>query len=104
MVNLQVVEGGKTTGNFLEAFNRFFAENSVPKVCFPDKDGALLKIMKEAEIDVEDFGGILSRERGMIFHTCPSQGHSSHGKIEAKIKIIQESLERSGIKIAVCML
>ena len=98
MVNLQVVEGGKTTGNFLEAFNRFFAENSVPKVCFPDKDGALLKIMKESEIDVEDFGGILSREKGMIFHTCPSQGHSSHGKIEAKIKTIQESLERSGIK------
>ena len=65
MVNLQVVEGGKTTGNFLEAFNRFFAENSVPKVCFPDKDGALLKIMKEAEIDVEDFGGILSKLRSL---------------------------------------
>ena len=54
--------------------------------------------MNEAEIDVQDFGGILSREKGMIFHTCPSQGHYSHGKIEAKIRTIQESLERSGIK------
>ena len=98
MVNLQVVEGGKNTGNFLEAFNRFFVEACVPRMLFPDKDGALLKIMEESKIDVLNLEGILAKERGMMFKTCPSQGHASHGKVEAKIRTVQESMERSGIK------
>ena len=98
MINCQIVEGGKATGNYLEAFNRFFNEVAVPKVFFPDRDGALIKCLKEGEIDIISSSGILSRERGIIFETCVSQGHESHGKIEAKIKTIQESLERSGIK------
>ena len=34
----------------------------------------------------------------MKFQTCASQSHSSHGKVESRIQIIQESLDRSGIK------
>ena len=98
MVNLQVIEGGKNTGNFLEGFNRFFCECTVPKVCFPDKDGALVKIMREAEITVESMDGVFSREKGMNFRLCPSQGHSSHGKIEVKIRTVQETFERAGFK------
>ena len=39
--------------------------------------------------------GTLSRERGIHFRTCSSQNHSAHGRVEARIKMIQESLKRS---------
>ena len=97
-INIQVMEGGKDTDCFLDAFNRFFSEACVPKVFFPDKDGALLKLLAEGEVDLRNLEGILSKERGICFRTCSAQGHSAHGRIEARIKMIQESLERSSIK------
>ena len=101
MVNCQIVEGGKSTGNYLEAFNRFFMEAAVPKVIFPDKDGALLKCLREGQIDLIKPDGTLARERGGIeFETCPSQGHEAHGKIDPKIKSIQECMESLALKIS----
>ena len=98
MVNIQAIEGGKDTGSFLCGFNRFFNECSVPKICFPDKDSALLKILSQGEIDLIGKDGVLSRERGINFQTCPAQGHNAHGMIERKIGLIQDCLNRSGIK------
>ena len=97
-VNCQAMTGGKDTWCVLEVFNRFFWENSVPKIMLPDKDGAFLKVLSEAEIDVVDLEGVLSRERGILFRTCSAQDHSAHGRIEAKIKMIQDSLTRTHIK------
>ena len=82
----------------LEVFNRFFAEACVPKIFLPDKDGAILKIIKEGEINLMSLEGVLSKERGVIFRTCSAQDHSAHGRVEARIKMIQKSLERSSIK------
>ena len=96
--NIQCMVGGKDVGCFLEVFNRFFAEACVPKIFLPDKDGAILKIMKEGEIDLMSLEGVLSKERGVIFRTCSAQDHSAHGRVEARIKMIQKSLERSSIK------
>ena len=98
MINCQMVEGGKDTGCVLDAFNRFFAETCVPKICFPDKDPALLKALAEGEVNLIGSDGVLARVRGIYFQTCPSQGHNAHGRIEARIKMIQECLERSGLK------
>ena len=97
-INIQVMEGGKDTDCFLDVFNRFFAEACVPKICFPDKDGALLKVLAEGEITMVSLEGVLSTEKGIHFRTCSAQDHSAHGRIEARIKMIQQSLERSAIK------
>ena len=97
-INIQVMEGGKDTDCFLDVFNRFFAEACVPKICFPDKDGALLKVLAEGEITMLNMEGVLSTEKGIHFRTCSAQDHSAHGRIEARIKMIQQSLERSAIK------
>ena len=69
----------------------------MPKVFFPDRDGALIKCLEE--VDMIFCNGVLSREseRGITFVTFPSQGHEKHGNIEAKIKAIQQPMERSGI-------
>ena len=42
----------------------------------------------------------LARQRGIYFETCLAQDHSAHGRIEARIKMVQQSLERSNIKLA----
>ena len=74
-------------------------EACVPKIMLPDKDGAFLKALSEGEIDVVDLEGVLSRERGIVFRTCSAQDHSAHGRIEAKIKMIQDSLARTPVKV-----
>ena len=97
-INIQVMEGGKDTDCFLDTFNRFFSEACVPKICLPDKDGALLKLLAEGEVSLRNLEGILSKQRGIHFRTCSAQDHSAHGRIEARIKMIQQSLERSSIR------
>ena len=100
MINCQMMEGGKNTDCVLDAFNRFFAEACVPKICLPDKDGAVIKALAEGEVDIIGRDGVLARQRGILFEPCLAQDHSAHGRIEARIKMVQQSLERSNIKLA----
>lgn len=96
--NIQCMVGGKDVACFLDVFNRFFAEACVPKMFLPDKDSAILKVLGEAEVDLVSLEGVLSRERGITFKTCSAQGHSAHGRVEARIKMLQQSLDRSSLK------
>ena len=96
-VNIQVMVGGKDTACFLDVCNRFFAEACVPKICLPDKDGAILKVLTEGEVNLKDLEGTLNREKGIYFKTCSAQDHSAHGRVEARIKMIQDSLNRSSM-------
>ena len=100
-VNCQIIEK-KNTGAVLDGLNRFFHEVCVPKICYPDKDGAIMKALKEGEIDVLDMQGRLHRERGIYFETCLPQGHYQHGRVERRIRMLQESLERSDMKKSRC--
>ena len=96
-VNCQIIEK-KSTDFVLDGLNRFFAEVCVPKICYPDKDGAIMKALSEGEMTIQDLQGRLHRERGLFFETCLPQGHYQHGRIERKIKQLQESLDRSNIR------
>ena len=42
--------------------------------------------------------GSVAKERGITFETCSAQGHNAHGRIERKIKMVQEAFERSEFK------
>ena len=97
-INCQIMEGGKDVNCILDVFNRFFAEACVPKICFPDKDKAILQALSEGEVDIFGQDGILARVRGISFQTCPAQGHSAHGRIERKIRSIQDCLDKSGMQ------
>ena len=100
-INAQIIER-KTTGAVLDGLNRFFCETSVPKICYPDQDGALMKALTEGEISLLDLQGNLHTERGIKFEVCLPQGHYAHGRIERRIKMIQDSLERSNMKNSRC--
>ena len=57
-VNVQVIEG-KSAEFVLDGCNRFFSEASVPKIMFPDDDGALVLAFTRGEINLEDLSGTL---------------------------------------------
>ena len=100
-INCQVIEK-KNTAAVLDGLNRFFCEVSVPKICYPDQDGALMRALTHGEVNLVDLQGNLSRERGIKFETCLPQGHYAHGRIERRIRMIQESIERSMIRNSKC--
>ena len=100
-VNVQLVEGKKTEF-ILEGCSRFFSETSVPKIMYPDDDGGLCKAFSEGEIDLHDLSGRLFRSKGILFETCPPQGHSSHGRVERVIRSLQDSFKRSGAPSSRC--
>ena len=94
-VNVQVIEG-KSTEFILEGCSRFFNETSVPKILFPDDDGALTLAFSRGEIDMRDLSGNLFKTKGILFEKCVPQAHCGHGKVERAIRSLQESFTRSG--------
>ena len=94
-INLQVIEG-KSTQFVLDGCSRFFHEASVPKILFPDDDGALTLAFSRGEIDVRDLASNLYKVKGILFEKCAPQAHSSHGKVERAIRTLQQSFTRSG--------
>ena len=68
----------------------------------PDDDGALLRSFTRGELSLSDLSGNLYREKGIHFEVCSPQGHSAHGKVERKIRALQESLSQSQIRNSRC--
>ena len=99
--NCQVIEG-KSAGYCMDGFNRFFCETTVPKIVYTDAEGGLLKALNEGEVDLVDMAGNMKLNNGIVFETCVPQGHSAHGKVEKKIHLLQQALERSGIRNSRC--
>ena len=101
MCNVQLIEG-RDTPSVLDGCSRFFDETTVPKVMLPDADGALLKAFTRGEIALTDIAGNLYKVKGIHFEVCPPQGHSAHGKVERKIRTLQEALSSSNLKGSRC--
>ena len=97
-LNVQVMEGGKSVDCVIDVLNRFFSEAAVPKICYIDKDSAMMKVLNEGQIEIISNEGVIAKQRGIQFETCAAQGHSRHGRIEARIKMLQEAFTRSDIK------
>ena len=57
-----------------------------------------MKALEQGEISIQDMQGRLHKERGLYFETCLPQGHYQHGRIERKIRQLQDSLERSDMR------
>ena len=100
-VNCQVIEG-KSADFCMDGFNRFFDETSVPQIIYCDEEGGLVKALKYGKVDLMDLSGNLSVQRGIHFITVVPQGHSGHGRIEKRIHMLQQSLERSELRNSRC--
>ena len=96
-VNVQLIETQDTDG-IMTGFNRFFCEETVPKIVFPDNGSSLLKALQEMEGQTLNMEYRLAEERGITFRACLPQGHSAHGRVERIIRSLQDSLEAANVK------
>ena len=97
LVNLQVIEG-KSADAVVDGVNRLGCEVGIPSFVLVDQDSGILKVLKEAEVNVRDLQLVLHKEKGIRFRTCPVSGHNFHGAVERKIRSVQECLEKSEIE------
>ena len=93
MTNLQVIES-KSADGVVEGINRLGCETGFPSFVLADQDSGILKVMKEAEVNLKNLEMILYKERGIKFRTCPVSGHNYHGGVERRIKSVQDCLEK----------
>ena len=100
-VNVQVIEK-KTTEAVLDGLSRFFNECSVPKVMLPDADGALMEALRDGVIEMSNLDGTLSVEYGIQFEVCLPQGHWEHGRVERRIRMLQETMEKCNLRGTRC--
>ena len=97
MANVQLIER-KDTAAVLDGCSRFFNEAGVPKIMLPDDDGALTRAFTLGEISLTDFSRTIHKKKGIHFELCPPQGSSAHGQVERRIQMLQDSLEKSGMR------
>ena len=98
VVNMQVIEG-KSVEAFAEGFTRLGCEIGLPSYVFADQESALMKLLKEAEVNILDLQYYLYKEvKGIQFKVCPVSGHNFHGLVERRIRTIQECLDECEMK------
>ena len=97
LTNIQVVEKSDASG-ILDALTRMFCEAGVPKVLLCDDDSAIVKALREVELDIRNIEHELFTEYGASFKIVPVSGHNMNGLVERAIRTIQQSLEECGLK------
>ena len=76
MVNLQVIEG-KTADAVVEGVTRLCCEQGgVPSYVLADQDSSIVKVLKEAEVNMKDLELVMFKEKGIKFKVCPVAGHN----------------------------
>ena len=96
LVNCQVIEKSDASA-IIDGVTRLAADYGFPKYLMIDKDSAVMKALREAEVCLRDLQHTLYIEKGVIFTTCSVGGHNEHGHVERSIKSIQELLADAGI-------
>ena len=95
-LNLQVVDKSDSRG-IIEALVRLGCEATWPKLFYCDADSAIIKILKEMEVDIRDVQYRLFTEHGAMFEVCPVGGHNRHGLVERRIATVQSSFKEMGL-------
>ena len=72
-------------------FVRFACEVDYPKMLMSDESSQLVKGCKTTKLEFYDIKHILHVRYGVEFEKCPVGAHYMHGKVERKIRHVQES-------------
>ena len=81
--------------SFILSYTRFACKVGHPKKLMPDAGSQLLKGCKEMVIEYYDLKHTLHRDYGVDFETSPVGAHYVHGRVERKIKHVQESFMKA---------
>lgn len=93
-VMINVMDDYSSTA-FIQSFTRFSTRYGFPKKVFCDEGSQLVKGSKTMKLNFTDIKTQMFRERSVEFETCPVGGHNVNGKVERKIKEINQSLEKA---------
>ena len=91
---IKVMDDYSTT-RFFQAVTRFSSDHGIPKKILCDEGSQFVKDCKEMKIDLLDIQQQLSKDSRIDFQTCPVQGHYMNGKVERKIREVNQSIEKS---------
>jgi hypothetical protein len=83
---------------FILSFMRFACRVGYPKKLMPDAGSQLLKGCKEMQLEFYDLKHRLHKEFGVEFETSPIGAHYVHGRVERKIRHVQESFLKASDK------
>ena len=97
LLNLQVIES-KSADGIDEGLTRFACESGFPYYLLVDQESSVMKVMREAEINLRDMQLVMQREYGVRFQVAPVSGHNYHGLVERRIKTVQECFDMAEFK------
>ena len=84
-----------STKAFIQTFSRFACDVGYPKVVLIDEGSQLVRGCQMMKLDFLDAKFKLHKDVGVEFQVCPVGGHNINGKVERKIRIIKESMEKN---------
>ena len=84
-----------STPLFMLTFIRFSCAVGYPKILLPDEGSQLVKGCKEMQLCFHDIQHRFFIEYGVEYNTCPVGAHYMHGKVERKIRGVQESMTKT---------
>ena len=93
LVNLQVIEA-KNTQAVLEGLSRLGCEMGFPKFLVLDRETSFMKVVSQAEIDLQDLNLRSFKEYGIRFEASPVGAHNFSGLVERKIRTVQECFQK----------
>ena len=84
-----------STESFLLGFLRFACKVGYPKKLMPDEGSQLVKGCNVIKLEFYDIKHELNERYGVEFETCPVGAHYMNGKVERKIRHVQESFMKT---------
>ena len=95
LVNIQIVEC-KSVKGLCDGITRLACEQGLPAHFLVDQESALMKSLREGEVDITNLQHEIQTSVNVSFAVCPVTGHNAHGLVERKIQSAQVALEASG--------
>ena len=97
LINIQTIET-KSAQGVMEGLTRMGCETGFPRFLILDKESSFMKVVKDAEISLEDVNLRSFKEFGIEFKAAPVGAHNFNGLAERKIRSVQESFEKMDLK------
>ena len=97
MINLQVIEG-KSAQSVCEGLSRLGCEVGFPQHLVLDRETSFMKVINDAEINLQDLSLKSFKEYGIKCTISPVAAHNFSGLVERKIKTVQECFVKIDIQ------
>lgn len=93
-IHINVMDDYSSTA-FIQSFTRFATRYGFPNKVYCDEGTQLVKGTKDMRLSFKDIQSKLHKDYHLTVETCPVGAHNMNGKVERKIREVNQSLEKS---------